>query len=36
VSVLVRARSTSLDAFLGGMALGTSVLSDLGVPSQAQ
>ena len=36
VSVLVRARATSLDAFLGGMASGTSVLWDLGIPSQAQ
>ena len=34
VSVLVRARSTSLDAFLGGMALGTSALSGLDIPSQ--
>ena len=36
VSVLVRARPTSLDAFLGGMASGTSRLSALGIPSQAQ
>jgi hypothetical protein len=36
VSVLVRARPTSLEAFLGGMALGTSLLSELGIPSQAQ
>ena len=35
VSVLVRARPTSLDAFLGGMAFGTSPISGLGVPSQA-
>src|SRR5207244_11767549 len=35
VSVLVRARPTSLEAFLGGMASGTSLLSELGIPSQA-
>src|SRR5213079_2758687 len=35
VSVLVRARATSLDAFLGGMASGTSRLAALGIPSQA-
>ena len=35
VSVLVRARPTSLDAFLGGMASGTSPISGLGIPSQA-
>jgi hypothetical protein len=35
VSVLVRARSTSLEAFLGGMVSGTSLLSELGIPSQA-
>ena len=34
VSVLVRARATSLDAFLGGMAFGTSRLAALGIPSQ--
>jgi hypothetical protein len=34
VSVLVRARSTSLEAFLGGMASGASFLSELGIPSQ--
>src|SRR5438477_9698489 len=34
VSVLVRARATSLDAFLGGMASGTSRLAALGIPSQ--
>jgi hypothetical protein len=34
VSVLVRARSTSLEAFLGGMASGASLLSELGIPSQ--
>src|SRR5207244_9475563 len=33
VSVLVRARPTSLEAFLGGMASGTSLLSALGIPS---
>ena len=32
---LVRARSTCLDAFLGGMAFGTSRLTALGIPSQA-
>jgi hypothetical protein len=36
VSVLVRARPTSLDAFLGGMASGTSLLAELGIPSQAR
>jgi hypothetical protein len=36
VSVLVRARPTSLDAFLGGMASRTSRLSALGIPSQAE
>ena len=36
VSVLVRARATSLDAFLGGMASGTSRRWALGIPSQAQ
>src|SRR6185437_6325567 len=35
VSVLVRARSTCLDAFLGGMAFGTSRLTALGIPSQS-
>ena len=35
VSVLVRARAISLDAFLGGMASRTSLLPELGVPSQA-
>ena len=35
VSVLVRARPTSLDAFLGGMASGTSPIAGLGIPSQA-
>src|SRR5213079_136757 len=35
VSVLVLARPPSLEAFLGGMASGTSVLTDLGIPSQA-
>ena len=35
VSVLVRARPTSLDAFLGGMASKTSLRLELGVPSQA-
>jgi hypothetical protein len=35
VSVLVRARATSLEAFLGGMAFGTSPLSGLGIPSQS-
>ena len=35
VSVLVRARPTSLDAFLGGMASGTSPFAGLGIPSQA-
>ena len=35
VSVLVRARPASLEAFLGGMASGTSLLSELGIPSQA-
>ena len=35
VSVLVRARPTSLDAFLGGMAFGTSRLTALGIPSQS-
>ena len=35
VSVLVRARSTSLDAFLGGMDSGTSRISAVGLPSQA-
>ena len=34
VSVLVRARPTSLDAFLGGMASGTSSISGVGFPSQ--
>ena len=34
MSVLVRARPTSLEAFLGGMALGTSSIG-LGIPSQA-
>src|SRR2546423_9645028 len=34
VSVLVRARATSLDDFLGGMAFGTSRLAALGIPSQ--
>ena len=34
MSVLVRARPTSLDAFLGGMASGTSLLAELGIPSQ--
>ena len=36
VSVLVRARPTSLDAFLGGMASRTSRIAALGIPSQAQ
>src|SRR5437870_2207458 len=36
VSVLVRARPSSLDAFLGGMASGTSPGEGLGIPSQAQ
>ena len=36
VSVLVRARPTSLDAFLGGMDSGTSPISGVGFPSQAQ
>ena len=35
VSVLVRARPTSLEAFLGGMASGTSRVAALGIPSQA-
>ena len=35
VSVLVRARPTSLDAFLGGMDSGTSPISGVGFPSQA-
>ena len=35
VSVLVRARPFSLDAFLGGMASGTSPIAGLGIPSQA-
>ena len=35
MSVLVRARPTSLDAFLGGMASGTSPIAGLGIPSQA-
>src|SRR5207249_9506311 len=35
VSVLVRARATSLDAFLGGMASRTSRREALGIPSQA-
>ena len=35
MSVLVRARPTSLDAFLGGKASGTSALARLGIPSQA-
>ena len=36
VSVLVRARPTSLDAFLGGMDSGTSPISGVGFPSQAE
>ena len=36
VSVLVRARATSLDAFLGGMDSGTSPISGVGFPSQAE
>jgi len=36
VSVLVRARPTSLEAFLGDMASGASLLSELGIPSQTQ
>ena len=36
VSVLVRARPTSLDAFLGGMDSGTSSISGVGFPSQAE
>jgi hypothetical protein len=36
VSVLVRARPTSLEAFLGGMVSGTSAPKGLGIPSQAQ
>ena len=35
MSVLVRARPTSLDAFLGGMASRTSLVAELGIPSQA-
>src|SRR4029450_12340477 len=34
-AVSVRARATSLDAFLGGMAFGTSRLAALGIPSQS-
>ena len=36
MSVLVRARPTSLDAFLGGMDSGTSPISGVGFPSQAE
>ena len=36
VSVLVRARPTSLDAFLGGMDSGTSPIAGVGFPSQAE
>ena len=35
MSVLVRARAASLEDFLGGMALGTSPLTGLGIPSQS-
>src|SRR5262249_7703973 len=35
VSVLVRARPTSLEAFLGGMVSGTSAPRGLGIPSRA-
>src|SRR4026209_64546 len=35
VSVLVRARPTSLDAFLAGRAPGATPIAGLGVPSQA-